>query len=91
MLRRVIDNLTGGRSPEQGQCEAANKCYLPPARSHANAARTYDTALASLPSHNPIRLVLMEVQIDGLGPQMLGSEYFKFNEGMRSWFHTSCF
>ena len=72
MLRRVIDNLAGRRSPKQGQREkAADKCYLPPARSHAKAARTYDTALASLPSHNPIRLVLMEVQIDGLVPKCL--------------------
>ena len=76
MLRLVIDNLAGRRSPKQGQCEeAADKCYLAPARSHAKAARTYDSALAGLPSHNPIRLALMEVQIDGHVPELLGSVF----------------
>ena len=92
MLRRVTDNLAGRRSPKQGQREnAADKCYLPPARSPAKAARTYDTALASLPSHNPTRLMHMEVQIDGLRPPNAWIEQFKSGEGMRNWFHTTCF
>ena len=82
----MIDNLAGRRSPEQGQCEeAADKCYLAPAPSHAEAARTYDTVLASLPSHNPIKLVLMEVRMRSY-PKSLDRAIFKFGEGMRNCF-----